>query len=45
MDIQSNLFEMAWGIKQSLYIKNITFDEEISYHYTSFVIAESVHYS
>ena len=29
MDIKSNLFEMALGIKEPLYIKNISFDEEI----------------
>ena len=28
-DIKSNLFEMAPGIKEPLYIKNISFDEEI----------------
>lgn len=28
MDIQSNLFEMALGIKEPLYIKEISFDEE-----------------
>lgn len=29
MDIQTNLFEMALGIKEPLYIKNISFNEEI----------------
>lgn len=29
MDIQSKLFETALGIKEPLYIKNISFDEEI----------------
>ena len=29
MDIQSNLFEMALGIKEPLYIKNISFNEEV----------------
>ncbi len=29
MNIQSNLFELALGIKEPLYIKNISFDEEI----------------
>lgn len=29
MYIQSNLFEMALGIKEPLYIKNISFNEEV----------------
>ncbi len=29
MDIQANLFEVALGIKEPLYTKNISFDEEI----------------
>ena len=30
MDIQSNPFEMALGIKEPLHIKNISFNEEVS---------------